>query len=289
LLGIPVRHLRWIPHSLPADQTEVGCDLSEELLRVLRRQEAKSWPGIVTLDESWFSLSTVSSKSGSPRELSMRESQSMLTIVWNSCGQKFNATYYVSHMAQAILDCGRTQVSSSNRKLTVHADPSGPSTAHAFSLQLAGRNRLHVGHELRLLHLLSALHKCTSFVRSHRAEVRTATFSSSPVRDVFLSALPSIDQQRSAEGLLNGDDDHPADELSTRWRPEAAASPQPASPIRPPDSRALSAARDPLLPVEEVIREIPGIRGIQNVFRCVRSRPESDRFRSLSSEFHRRR
>jgi hypothetical protein len=53
-LGFTIRHLHWIPIGF---QT-IRVNLSREILRVLQRQQARGWHNILTLDESWFYLST---------------------------------------------------------------------------------------------------------------------------------------------------------------------------------------------------------------------------------------
>jgi hypothetical protein len=57
-LSFRVRHLRWVPHILSASQELARVTHSRDLLRVLQRQQSRSWHDIVTLDESWFYLHT---------------------------------------------------------------------------------------------------------------------------------------------------------------------------------------------------------------------------------------
>jgi ABC-type dipeptide/oligopeptide/nickel transport system ATPase subunit len=57
-LGFTARHLRWIPHALSGDQRAQRVELSRELLRILQVHRDRAWHDIVTLDESWFYLST---------------------------------------------------------------------------------------------------------------------------------------------------------------------------------------------------------------------------------------
>jgi hypothetical protein len=57
-LGFVVKHLRWVPPTLtPAQKTE-RATFSIELLRQLRSIEHYGWQFIITLDASWFYLST---------------------------------------------------------------------------------------------------------------------------------------------------------------------------------------------------------------------------------------
>jgi hypothetical protein len=53
-LSFRVRHLRWVPHILSASQQLARVTHSRDLLRVLQRQQSRSWHDIITLDESWF-------------------------------------------------------------------------------------------------------------------------------------------------------------------------------------------------------------------------------------------
>jgi hypothetical protein len=53
-----VKHLRWVPHILTPPQKTEGAALLIELLRQLRSIEHHGWQFIITLDESWFYLST---------------------------------------------------------------------------------------------------------------------------------------------------------------------------------------------------------------------------------------
>jgi hypothetical protein len=57
-LGFTARHLRWVPHALSEEQRAQRVDLSRELLRTLQVQRDCAWHDIVTLDKSWFYLST---------------------------------------------------------------------------------------------------------------------------------------------------------------------------------------------------------------------------------------
>jgi hypothetical protein len=57
-LGFVARHLRWVPHALSGVQKGDRINLSWRLLRILEVQRDRAWHDIVTLDESWFYLST---------------------------------------------------------------------------------------------------------------------------------------------------------------------------------------------------------------------------------------
>jgi hypothetical protein len=57
-LGFTVRHLRWVPHLLSAENKHQRIESSFALLRLLKQQQTRSWHDIVTIDESWFYLTT---------------------------------------------------------------------------------------------------------------------------------------------------------------------------------------------------------------------------------------
>jgi hypothetical protein len=57
-LGFVAGHLRWVPHALSDAQEGERVNLSRRLLSMLEVQRDRAWHDIVTLDESWFYLST---------------------------------------------------------------------------------------------------------------------------------------------------------------------------------------------------------------------------------------
>jgi hypothetical protein len=57
-LGFVARHLRWVPHALSDAQKGERVNLSRRLLRMLEVQRDRACHDIVTLDESWFHVST---------------------------------------------------------------------------------------------------------------------------------------------------------------------------------------------------------------------------------------
>jgi hypothetical protein len=57
-LGYTVKHLRWVPHTLSLLQKQKRVEKSKALLELLFSMKHQSWKYIVTLDESWFYLST---------------------------------------------------------------------------------------------------------------------------------------------------------------------------------------------------------------------------------------
>jgi hypothetical protein len=50
-LHFTVRHLRWVPHFLTAEQKQIQVMMAIELLQVLSVQSTRQWHDIVTLDE----------------------------------------------------------------------------------------------------------------------------------------------------------------------------------------------------------------------------------------------
>ena len=57
-MGFVMKHLRWVPHNLSDDQKQMRVDKSNDLLQLLNSMKHHSWKNIVTLDESWFYLTT---------------------------------------------------------------------------------------------------------------------------------------------------------------------------------------------------------------------------------------
>jgi hypothetical protein len=55
-LHFTVRHLRWVPHFLTAEQKQILVHMAIELLQVLSVQRPRQWHDIVTLDESCIYL-----------------------------------------------------------------------------------------------------------------------------------------------------------------------------------------------------------------------------------------
>jgi hypothetical protein len=55
-LRFTVRHLRWVPHFLTAEQKQIRIQMAIELFQVLSVQSTCQWYDIVTLDESWIYL-----------------------------------------------------------------------------------------------------------------------------------------------------------------------------------------------------------------------------------------
>jgi hypothetical protein len=93
-LCFKVRHLRWVPHFLTAEQKQIRVQMAIKLLQVLSVQSTRQWHDIVTLDESWICLfSEHDLRWTAPGEVvvdrerhTVQLSKFMLTVVWNSIG-----------------------------------------------------------------------------------------------------------------------------------------------------------------------------------------------------------
>jgi hypothetical protein len=112
-LRFTVRHLRWIPHFLTAEQKHTRVQMAIELLHVLSVQNTRQWHDIVTLGESWiYSFSKHNLMWTAPGEIvidkerhTIQSPKFILTVVWNAIGfhvlkalpkgRKFDAQYYI--------------------------------------------------------------------------------------------------------------------------------------------------------------------------------------------------
>jgi hypothetical protein len=52
----------WVPHSLSHAQKIARVEAAKEMLRILQESKTNDFDGIATGDESWFQLTTASSK-----------------------------------------------------------------------------------------------------------------------------------------------------------------------------------------------------------------------------------
>jgi hypothetical protein len=57
-LGLVLKHLRWVPHTLTDTQKGQRVTLSNRLLLKLLSIKHNGWHFVITLDESWFYFST---------------------------------------------------------------------------------------------------------------------------------------------------------------------------------------------------------------------------------------
>jgi hypothetical protein len=146
-LRFHVRHLRWAAHLLTPTQKSDPVELSRQLFSMLEIQQVRCWHNIVTLDESWFSLSTdhemiwlQSDEKVLDRERHTIQSKKlMLMIVWYPCGFhlinvlpnrcKFNANHYVTNILGSVANWRTVQAQGSTRKLIIQADNAQPHVA----------------------------------------------------------------------------------------------------------------------------------------------------------------
>jgi histone-lysine N-methyltransferase SETMAR len=145
-LRFTVRHLRWVPHFLTAEQKQIRLQVALELLQVLSVQSTRQWHDIVTLDESWiYLLSGHDLMWTAPGEIvidkerhTVQSPRFMLTVVWNPIGfhvlkslpkgRKFNVQYYTNDILIAISDWRRQTGGTRPNKLWVHSDNARPHT-----------------------------------------------------------------------------------------------------------------------------------------------------------------
>jgi hypothetical protein len=115
-------------------------NLSRRLFQMLEVQRDRGWRAIVTLDESWFYLSTDYEFVRLPRDEKVPERERhtiqsrkfMLTIVWNpggfhlikalEKGRKFNAGYYIAEILEPLSQWRSIETAGNERKLLAHAD-----------------------------------------------------------------------------------------------------------------------------------------------------------------------
>jgi histone-lysine N-methyltransferase SETMAR len=146
-LSFVVKHLRWVPRTLTPTQKTERATLSIESLRQLRSIEHHGWQFIITLDESWFYLSTDHEQvwlrgeeqpTERPRNI-IQDPKMMVTIAWNPPefhlldalpkGNTFNAEYYRVNLLTELLPL-HPQVD--ERKPVIHADNARTHIARKF-------------------------------------------------------------------------------------------------------------------------------------------------------------
>jgi hypothetical protein len=126
---------------------------------MLEVQRDRAWHDIVTLDESWFYLSTDYNFVWLPRNENAPERERhtiqskkfMLTIVWNppgfhlikvlEKGRKFNACYYIAEILEPLSHWCSIEAAGNERKLLVHADNARPHITK-LSTQYFNENRM---------------------------------------------------------------------------------------------------------------------------------------------------
>jgi hypothetical protein len=88
-LGFVARHLRRVPYALSDAQKGERVNLSRRLLRMLGVQRDRAWHNIVTLDESWFYLSTDYEFAWLPRDEKFPKENDIKFNRKNSCSRSF--------------------------------------------------------------------------------------------------------------------------------------------------------------------------------------------------------
>jgi hypothetical protein len=154
---------------------------------MLEIQRVRRWAHIVTLDESWFYLSTdhemtwlQSDEKVPKRERhTIQSTKLMLVIVWNPCGYhvitvlpngcKFNASHSVTNILGPLADWRTVQARESNRKLIIHTENARPHVA-TMTQQFCGAKRNEEHSSSRLF-----TRSCTVGLLSLR--LRQATFN----------------------------------------------------------------------------------------------------------------
>jgi hypothetical protein len=112
-----------VPHPLSDAQKGERVNLFRRPLQMLEVQRNRAWHDIVTLDESWFYLSTDYEFVWLPRDKKVPENERhtiqstkfVLTIVWNPRGfhfikvleksHKFNVGYHMAEVFEPLSQC----------------------------------------------------------------------------------------------------------------------------------------------------------------------------------------
>jgi histone-lysine N-methyltransferase SETMAR len=136
-LGFVVKHLHWVPHSLSATQKAQRITLANRLLFELRSIKSDGWHFVVSLDESWFYLTTdleqiwmIPEEEPPARSRRMiQDRKIMATVAWNPLGfhivkalprgGSFDAEYYCDNILAELFSI---RPEADGRKLGIHAD-----------------------------------------------------------------------------------------------------------------------------------------------------------------------
>jgi histone-lysine N-methyltransferase SETMAR len=143
-MGWKLKHLKWVPHRLSDTQKQSRVEKASELLTLLRSVFHQGMDYVITLDESWFYLSTdyeqiwlPYGKNPPERERKLISSTKiMIAIVWRASGillikmlpkgRKFKCQYMIDDILKPL--CERLNVSRdpSSRKFVIHFDNAKP-------------------------------------------------------------------------------------------------------------------------------------------------------------------
>jgi hypothetical protein len=88
-MGFVARHLQWLPHALSDAQNDERVHLSRTPVRMLEVQRNRAWHDIVTLDKSWFYLSTDYEFVWPLRDEKVTEREQHTIQSKNSCSRSF--------------------------------------------------------------------------------------------------------------------------------------------------------------------------------------------------------
>jgi histone-lysine N-methyltransferase SETMAR len=146
------------PHPLSDALKGERVNLPRRLLRMPEVQRDRAWYDIVTLDESWFYLSTDYEFVWLPRDKKVPERERhtiqskkfMFTIVWNprgfhsikvlEKGGKFHAGHYIAEILESLSQWRSIEAAGNERKLLMYADNVRPHVAK-LSTQYFNENR----------------------------------------------------------------------------------------------------------------------------------------------------
>ena len=147
VMGWSLKHLRWIPHKLTDEQKQRRVEKSNELLILLRSVFHQSMDYVVTLDESWFYLSTDYEQIWLPRGIDPPERERkmisskkvMITIAWRPSGillikmlpkgRKFNSQYMIEEILTPLSEMLADVGNRGSRKYVIHMDNAKPHNA----------------------------------------------------------------------------------------------------------------------------------------------------------------
>lgn len=159
-MGLVVKHLKFVPHTLSDSQKVERVELSRKLLEVIKQARHQSWAYFLTGDESWFYFSTdyetqwlyPSEKPSTRPKTIISTPKRMLTIFWSPLGfrivemlpqgMKFSAEYFTNTILQKITETHPPVVlNQPQRKVVIHMDNATPHRAKEAKV-FASKNRL---------------------------------------------------------------------------------------------------------------------------------------------------
>lgn len=159
-MGLVVKHLKFVPHTLSLSQKVERVEISKQLLEVIAQARHQSWAFFLTGDESWFYFITDfetqwlrpdEKPSTRPRTI-ISTPKRMLTIFWSPLGfrivemlpqgMKFSAEYFTNVILQKITETHPPVVlNQPQRRVVIHMDNATPHRAKMVQ-EFANKNRL---------------------------------------------------------------------------------------------------------------------------------------------------